>query len=67
MIIGKDEMVLLFTLIIIISKVALYGRVRFEAIMAIVMKGTVFWDIMPCSPLEGCLHFRGTCQLPLED
>jgi hypothetical protein len=52
MITGKDEMVLLFTLVFVISKVVLYKLVGFEVIIVVIMKSTVFWDIMPCSPLK---------------
>jgi hypothetical protein len=27
------------------------------------MRGSVFWDIMPCSPLKVNRRFRGTCSL----
>jgi hypothetical protein len=38
MIIVKDEMVLFFTFVIVISKVVLYRLVRLEVIMAVVME-----------------------------
>jgi hypothetical protein len=30
------------------------------------MKSSVFWDIMPCNPLEVNGHFGGTCHLHLQ-
>jgi hypothetical protein len=31
--------------------------VGFEVLTAVVMKSTIFWDIMPCSPLKVNRHF----------
>jgi hypothetical protein len=28
-------------------------EVGFEALTVVVMKGSVFWDIIPCSPFNG--------------
>jgi hypothetical protein len=35
----------------------------FEVFTQVVMKNTVFWDIMPCSPLKVNRRFRGTYRL----
>jgi hypothetical protein len=32
-------------------------NVGFEVLTAVVMKGTIFWDITPCSPLKVNRHF----------
>jgi hypothetical protein len=32
----------------------------------IVMRNSIFWDIMPCSPLKVNQHFGGTCCLHLQ-
>jgi hypothetical protein len=37
--------------------------VGFEVLTAVVMKSTIFWDIMPCSPLKVDQRFRGTYHL----
>jgi hypothetical protein len=37
--------------------------VGFEVLTAVVMKSTIFWDIMPCSPLKANRHFRRTYRL----
>jgi hypothetical protein len=37
---------------------------EFEVLTAVVMKSSIFWDIMPCSPLIVNRRFRATC-LPL--
>jgi hypothetical protein len=34
--------------------------VGFEVLTMVVMKSTVFWDIMPCNPLKVNQHFGGT-------
>jgi hypothetical protein len=36
-------------------------HVGFEVLTAVVMKSSVFWDKMPCSPLKINRHFGGTC------
>jgi hypothetical protein len=41
-------------------------HVGFEVLTAVVMKSTVFWDIMPCSSLKVNWHFRGTYRLHLQ-
>jgi hypothetical protein len=66
MIIGKDEMVLLFTLVIVISKVALYRLVGFEVIIT-PQKIVVYWGVILCSPLKVILRFGGSCHLHLLD
>jgi hypothetical protein len=35
----------------------------FEVLTAVVMKGTIFWDITPCSPLSVNRRFGGTYRL----
>jgi hypothetical protein len=40
--------------------------VGFEVLTAVVMKSSVFWDIMPCSPLKLYRRFGGTCRLHLQ-
>jgi hypothetical protein len=37
-----------------------------EVLTAVVMKGTVFWDITPFSPLKVNRQFGGTCGLHLQ-
>jgi hypothetical protein len=32
----------------------------------VVMKGFIFWDIMPCSPLKVSWCFRGICRAHLQ-
>jgi hypothetical protein len=34
--------------------------VGFEVLTVVVMKSTVFWDIMPCNPVKVKQHFGGT-------
>jgi hypothetical protein len=31
--------------------------IGFEVLTKVVMKGTIFWDITPCSPLKANQHF----------
>jgi hypothetical protein len=38
----------------------------FEVLTAVVMKSTIFWDIMPCSLLKANRHFGGTHRLHLQ-
>jgi hypothetical protein len=40
--------------------------IGFEVLTAAVMKRTIFWDIMPCSPLSVNRRFGGTCSLRLQ-
>jgi hypothetical protein len=40
--------------------------VGFEVFTAVLKKSSVFWDIMPCSPLKVRRRFRGTCRLHLK-
>jgi hypothetical protein len=40
---------------------------RFEVLTALIMKGSVFWDITPCSPLEANKRFGETWCLHLRD
>jgi hypothetical protein len=35
------------------------GYVRFQVLTAAIMKMTAFWDIAPCSLIEGDRRFRG--------
>lgn len=35
--------------------------IRFEDLVAVNIKTTVFWDVMPCSLAESCYHCRGIC------
>jgi hypothetical protein len=35
-------------------------HVGFEALTAVVLKSTIFWDITPCRPLKVNRHFGGT-------
>jgi hypothetical protein len=37
----------------------------FEVLTAVVMKSTIFWDLMLCTLLKVNQHFRGTCHLHL--
>jgi hypothetical protein len=39
---------------------------RFEILREVVMKSSMFLDIMLCSPLKVNQHFRGTCRLHLQ-
>jgi hypothetical protein len=39
----------------------------FEVLTAVVMKSTIFWDIMRYSPLRANTCFRGTYRLHLQD
>jgi hypothetical protein len=38
----------------------------FEVLRTVVMKSSVSWDAMPCSPLRVNRHFGGTCHLHLQ-
>jgi hypothetical protein len=40
--------------------------VGFEVLTTVLMKSTIFWDIMLCSPLKVNQHFRGTYHLHLQ-
>jgi hypothetical protein len=40
--------------------------VGFEVLTAVVMKSSIFWDIMPCSPLEISRRFGGIYRLHLQ-
>jgi hypothetical protein len=40
--------------------------VGFEVLTAVVMKSSIFWDIMSCSPLKVTPRFGGTCRLHLQ-
>jgi hypothetical protein len=40
--------------------------IGFEALTAVVMKSTIFWDITPCSPLSVNRRFGGTYRLHLQ-
>jgi hypothetical protein len=42
------------------------GIAGFEVLTAVVMKSTVIWDIMPCSPLKVNRRFGGTYRLYLQ-
>jgi hypothetical protein len=37
-----------------------------EVLTAVIMKSSVFWDMMPCSPLKVNRHFGGTYHLYLK-
>jgi hypothetical protein len=39
--------------------------VRFEVLIAMILKVSVFWNVIPCS--LHCQHFRGACCLQLQD
>jgi hypothetical protein len=39
---------------------------RFEALTAVNMKSSIFWDITACSPLKVNWRFGGTCRLHLQ-
>jgi hypothetical protein len=41
-------------------------NVGVEVFTAVVMKCTIFWDIMPCSPLKVNRRFGGTYRLHLQ-
>jgi hypothetical protein len=41
-------------------------NVGFEVFMAVVMKSSIFWHIMPCGPLKFNRRFEGTCHLHLQ-
>jgi hypothetical protein len=41
--------------------------VRSEDLTSVVMKNSIFWDIMRCIPLKANPHFGGTCLLHLQD
>jgi hypothetical protein len=36
---------------------------RFDVLTTVVMKSSIFWDIMSCSPLKVNRRFGGTCRL----
>jgi hypothetical protein len=40
--------------------------VRFEVLIAVVMKSTTFWDITPCNPFKVYKSFGGTYHLHLQ-
>jgi hypothetical protein len=41
-------------------------KVGFEVFTAVVMKGIIFWDMTPCSPLSVNRRFGGTYRLHLQ-
>jgi hypothetical protein len=43
-----------------------YSFVGFEVFTAVVMKGIIFWDMTPCSPLSCTRRFGGTYRLHLQ-
>jgi hypothetical protein len=43
-----------------------YISLGFEVLTAVVMKNSVFWDIVPCSLLKVNWRFGGTCCLQLQ-
>jgi hypothetical protein len=43
-----------------------FGIARFEVLTAVVMKGTIFWDITPCSPLSVNRRFGETYRFHLQ-
>jgi hypothetical protein len=43
------------------------GCVRFKVLMVVLVKRAIFWDVMPYSPVEVYLLFRGTHCLHLQD
>jgi hypothetical protein len=45
---------------------SLKRNVGFEALSAVIMKSSVFWDITPYSPLKANRRFGGTCRLQLQ-
>jgi hypothetical protein len=45
-----------------------FNSVRFEVLMAVSMKKTIFWDVTPCDLVEVYRCSRGTCfYLPLDE
>jgi hypothetical protein len=42
-------------------------NVGFEVLIAVVMKSPIFWDKMPCSPLQVNRRFGGTYRLHLQN
>jgi hypothetical protein len=49
-----------------VTNLTTYNHVGFEVLTAVVMKITIFWDIMLCSPLNVNRHFGGTYHLHLQ-
>jgi hypothetical protein len=49
-----------------IELVVFYLFAGFEVLTAVVMKGSVFWDKTPCSPLKVKRRFGGKCRLHLQ-
>jgi hypothetical protein len=43
------------------------ASVGIEVLTAVVVKSSIFWDIMLCSPLKLNRRFGGTCHLHLQD
>jgi hypothetical protein len=43
-----------------------FHLIRFEVLIAVVMKVSIFWDITPCSPLKVNGRFGGTCRLHIQ-
>jgi hypothetical protein len=39
----------------------------FEILTAVIMKNSIFWDTMPCSPLKVNQYFGETCCVYLQD
>jgi hypothetical protein len=46
--------------------VTVIGDVGFEGLTAVVMESSIFWNLMPCSPLKVNSRFEGTCRLHLQ-
>jgi hypothetical protein len=44
----------------------MFVLVAFEVLTAVVMKISIFWDVMSCSPLKVNRRFGGTCRLHLQ-
>jgi hypothetical protein len=43
-----------------LRKITIYF-VGFEVLIAVVMKNSIFWNVMPRSPSKVSRHFGGTC------
>jgi hypothetical protein len=45
---------------VVLGSIVLVSFMGFEILTVVVMKNSIFWDIMLCNPFKVNLHFGGT-------